>query len=235
MGIIILFSVLLASCKKETESDPKITIIIKNDNPSFSIAGNGSLTIDWGDGTKIETHTLQPYNINWPHGENFSYNYAELLDEHTITLTSKGISYFRYLGLISLDLSSINTLVHLSCWGCGITSLDLSNNTSLYALELVVNKLKSLDLSKNFTLAKLNCEGNQLTSLDLSNNGLLYEVNCSHNNLSVAALNALFETLHDHDYSAIYIQKNIRIGNNPGTDGCDKSIATEKGWEVIAD
>jgi hypothetical protein len=51
--------------------------------------------------------------------------------------------------------------------------------------------------------------------------------------LSIGALNALFGTLHSNTIP--FDIKEIFIGNNPGTDGCNRSIATNKGWMVRTD
>jgi hypothetical protein len=47
---------------------------------------------------------------------------------------------------------------------------------------------------------------------------------CSWNQLTAAALNALFTSLPTVQSGIIYISA------NPGTDTCDRSIATNKGW-----
>jgi len=65
--------------------------------------------------------------------------------------------------------------------------------------------------------------------LDVSKNPALESLWCSDNQLSVIGLNALFGTLHDN---AISDGKSIYISDNPGTDSCNTSIATAKGWEV---
>jgi len=90
------------------------------------------------------------------------------------------------------------------------------------------NKLTTLDVSKNTALERLECEQHKLTSLDLSKNTALKSVDISTNNFSSSALNSLFGTLH----SNVIPNKEIRIGQNPGTNTCDESIATKKGWKV---
>ena len=69
----------------------------------------------------------------------------------------------------------------------------------------------------------------KLTTLDVSKNTALEDLYCRSNQLSVAALDALFETLHNNTIVGV---KRIAIGNNPGTADCSHSIATGKGWEV---
>jgi hypothetical protein len=60
---------------------------------------------------------------------------------------------------------------------------------------------------------------------------MLEGLNCSNNKFSETTLNALFETLHNEAIDYKYID----IKGNQGTDTCDKTIAEEKGWEVIVE
>jgi len=104
-------------------------------------------------------------------------------------------------------------------------------------------KLTSLDVSNNTALVWLECQNNQLQSLDVSKNKALSILNCDNNQLSDVTLNALFGSLHDINYLTysdefiirtfgINYKKDIKIGNNPGTATCDRSIAEDKGWTV---
>jgi Leucine-rich repeat (LRR) protein len=86
----------------------------------------------------------------------------------------------------------------------------------------------SLDVSKNIVLETLYCSENQLTSLDMSKNIVLGTLYCRNNQLTTVALNALFVSLHNNE---AYL-KNIYIGNNEGTDLCDRTIAENKGWTI---
>lgn len=85
-------------------------------------------------------------------------------------------------------------------------------------------------MSKNITLAYLECHDNQLTSLDVSKNTALTSLVCQSNKLSTATLNSLFGTLHGNVFD--YAAKVIYVGNNPGTETCDRNIAKNKGWTV---
>jgi len=85
-------------------------------------------------------------------------------------------------------------------------------------------------VSKNTALTELDCYSNQLTSLDMSGCTASIWLDCRNNQLTSAGLNALFGTLHSNSISG---QKTIWIGNNPGTNSCTQSIATNKGWTVI--
>ena len=135
--------------------------------------------------------------------------------------------------LSSLDISKNIALVRLKCGGCLLSSLDISKNTALTELYCANNSLTSLDVSKNTALTKLDCAENNLTSLDITKNTALTSyLNCRDNNLSASALNKIFNDLPKGKKWDGYEQSTIDIGNNPGTDTCDKSIAENKGWIV---
>ena len=132
--------------------------------------------------------------------------------------------------LDGLDVSKNTALTLLYCDDNKITSLDVSKNTALEFLHCGKNQLTSLDVNKNIWLRYLACDNNQLTGLDLSNTTVLFGLICYNNQLDAAALNVLFGTL--HNVSIETDTKKISIGGNPGTNGCDRDIATNKGWEV---
>ena len=129
--------------------------------------------------------------------------------------------------LTTLDVSKNTALIKLACCNNRLTSLDVSKNTALTDLSCFGNQLTSLDVSKNTALTDLSCDDNSLTTLDVSKNTALIHLGCSGNQLSENALNALFHTLCNNGN-----QKFIRIYENPGYYGSDRSIAEEKGWEV---
>jgi hypothetical protein len=60
---------------------------------------------------------------------------------------------------------------------------------------------------------------------------------CGNNNFSSFALNTLFGTLHSNTITPPFYfsnkdTKEVSIGGNFGSDGCDISIAENKGWKV---
>ena len=71
------------------------------------------------------------------------------------------------------------------------------------------------------------CGMENLTSVDISGIAGLSGVFCSSNDLSIQALNDLFKALPKGESFDIY------IGDNPGSAGCDRSIAEVKGWNVL--
>ena len=156
-----------------------------------------------------------------------------------------GLTYVSYWNnqFTSLDVSKNTALTELRCANNKLISLDVSNNIALTELRCHNNQLTSLNVSNNNILERLWCYGNQLTSLDVSNNNMLGFLWCSTNQLTTSELNTLFGTLHSNSVSPFSITgtlrpiitaegKLIRIGNNPGTNDCDRNIAVDKGWSV---
>ena len=132
--------------------------------------------------------------------------------------------------LTNLDVNSNVVLTQLYCYSTELSNLDLSNNPMLTYLGCSYSQLTYLDLSSNVALLSLHCSGNKLTSLNLSNSAvLLTTIYCDRNQLSTEALNNLFRTLN----GISPVSSAIWVFDNPGSDDCDTSIATEKGWHVF--
>jgi hypothetical protein len=153
--------------------------------------------------------------------------------------------------ITNLDLSKNIALIELNCFNNVLQGLDVSKNTKLIKLDCANNRLQGLDVSKNIALKELNCKHNQLTNLNVSKNTKLIKLDCAYNqldgldvsknialttlycnnnNLSEEALNALFTTLHNNKTEE---KKIIYIYRNSGASTCNKTIAEEKGWEVV--
>ena len=172
----------------------------------FSLFGDGTVDIDWGDISAIESSTL-----SFSSSDLFYHNYDSGSLPFTVVIAGENIS-------------------NLTCNSSRIMNLDVSKCATLETLYCYNNLLRSLDIKNNSALTELNCSQNQLTSLDMTCNTMLQNINCSINQLSAGALNTLFETLHDVIISGE--QKLIYIQSNPGTDACDTSIAMDKGWII---
>jgi len=223
---------------------PSIVMTTKPRNDrSFQLAGTGTVTIDWGDGT-VKKYTLTS-NFS-----DFNHIYSSA-SARTITIIGENITHFNCFfyelsnldvsnnpalielyadanQLTELDLSKSTALKWLNVRNNQLTKLDVSNNPAMVLLYASDNQLTKLDVSNNPALEVLYASDNQLTSLDVSNNTELWYLNC-HNNLLEAesGLNELFKTLHGN--AGI---KEIKMGGNPGSAACDRSIATSKGWTV---
>lgn len=116
-----------------------------------------------------------------------------------------------YVGLETLNASSMPQLTELTCEGNELTDIDLSNNqalkvfncagnefetinvsrlTNLTRFECYANHLTALDVSALTSLKILSCFNNELTTLDVSNNTALTSLKCARNHLSSLDLSA---------------------------------------------
>ena len=128
--------------------------------------------------------------------------------------------------LTSLDVSKYTALTSLDCGWNQLTDLNASGCTALTRLHANTNQLTDLDVSGCSALINLYCGTNRLTSLDVSECTALTILDCYKNQFAETELNSLLNNLPDCNNGAVY------IGENPGADTCDKSIATDKGWTV---
>ena len=191
-----------ATCTIKVASGNYIVMTTPSNFVWMTMAGNGPIEIDWDNGLPNQQYTLSDISSVYS-----SQTYPDM-QPRTI--------------IISGDITC------LVCNGSRLTGLDVSNNTELTELNCYNNRLTNLDVSKNTALTNLDCSNNRLTSLDLSNaNYHLNSVNCRNNQLAADALNYFFDTLPVNLMSRI-----VYMGNNPGTQTCDRSIATNKDWNV---
>ncbi|GHT56828.1 hypothetical protein FACS189446_8940 [Bacteroidia bacterium] len=168
-------------------------------------AATDKITIDWGDGSKINEITPNGVEQRFYH-EYANQNFQTALI-NTKKLTLLGLSdrssegYWKEVRIGScLDLQKIGigsnhkitvlniknapSLTWLSCGGNRLTSLDISGCKALTELSCGGNQLTSLDVSGCKALTELSCSNNQLTSLDLSGCEALTTVDCSGNQLT---------------------------------------------------
>ena len=140
--------------------------------------------------------------------------------------------------------------------GNNITAISTKTNTILEELRCIGNAISTLDLSHNVELSELYCLGNRLTSLDLSHNHKLTELACYDNpqlqhidvngcyplsrvvvygcNLSDCGLDSLLRALprrSSDNKGKIFIKDGT--STNPGSSGCQDTIASHKNWVVL--
>ena len=140
--------------------------------------------------------------------------------------------------------------------GNNITAISTKTNTILEELQCIGNSISALDLSHNVELSELYCLGNRLTSLDLSHNHKLTELACYDNpqlqhidvngcyplsrvvvygcNLSDCGLDSLLRALprrSSDNKGKIFIKDGT--STNPGSGGCQDTIASHKNWVVL--
>ena len=146
----------------------------KSGRMKLFIAGSGTITIDWGDDSEKETHTLLLFNEDLndvDERDKFAYSHVYSgTSSHTIRITGGNIT-------------------HLVCENCRLTSLDVSRNIALVELFCGNNQLADLNVSENMVLKKLICGDNRLTRLDVIHNTKLVDLICSDNQLSELLVN----------------------------------------------
>lgn len=227
--IILLLCVLLVFCYCTNGDEPKIkpearnTIILTSDfaiywfpRIAWQMAGYGTVTIDWGDGTEVETHYLTE---DWGGGSNPDRNFYRLYSDaavRTITIKGDSITHFRCgQNLRSAEING-STLMHLDLRSnLTLTSLNIINAPNLTYLDVSSNRLTSLDLSNAPNLTTLLCTGNQLTSLDLSKNTKLVHLSCFNNRLTALDLsnNTALESLglDNNQLTSLDLSNNIAL------------------------
>jgi hypothetical protein len=152
-------------------------------NITISATVNKTFTVDWGDGSNIETKTGTGVK------QVIGHTYSDTKDYIATITSSSADCLFTYLDCANkvvknLDVCSLIHLVELDCEGNQISNLDVSNSLVLTKLNCQGNKIGILDVSKNTALTFLNCYSNQISGLDVSNNTDLSILYCGDNQLS---------------------------------------------------
>jgi len=172
-------------------------------NASISLQGTGTATVNWGDGTPSQTHTIQQgTNTTCTH----TYTGAGF---RAITIIGDNVSY--------LNCSNNQITGMIAIHNPALTTLNCSNNL-ITILSVYSTVLTTLDCSNNGLYGYTSFGGNiALTSLNIKNN--LF---------NAGELEYIFEYLPDNPGQT----KTIYIGGNEGAATCDKTIATGRGWTV---
>ena len=162
---VIGLTVAFISCKKndenhEKEDEPKQMIMTTaKDEIWIALAGSGSATIDWGDGSPKETKSVVVRD-SWPE---FTHIY-EKKTTHTITISG-------------------NNIEKMMCQGNELITLDVSKNSELTFLYCRINQIRSLNINVLINLEELDCIENQLTSLNLKGLTNLKSMHCDNNKM----------------------------------------------------
>lgn len=114
--------------------------------------------------------------------------------------------------IVTLNLTSINTLITLFCYSNSLSTLsinglsnlkylyssfndlntlDVSTNTNLRDLDVMNNSITALNTSNLILLDYLECRNNQITNLNVNSNVNLTALNCSNNLLTSLNVTAL--------------------------------------------
>jgi hypothetical protein len=138
---------------------------------------NKSFTVNWGDGSAIETKT--------GYGDNacvLAHTYAEEKEYTVIVASGENCEFTKF------DCSGAYTYNNeIGQWGWinnQVSNLTLTNCLALQVLDCYDNQLQSLDLTGYSSLTELSCGMNQLTSLDASGCSALQVLGCSNNQLT---------------------------------------------------
>ncbi|MDH6311666.1 hypothetical protein M2137_000425 [Parabacteroides sp. PFB2-10] len=192
------------------------------DHVMIGLSGSDKATIDWGDGSPVETLPLK-FSITA-----FKHTYSNAA-QRTITINGniRGL-VCTDMQLTGLDVSKSTGLSILDCSRNKLTTIDVNNNLALRHLTCTDNQLTNLDVSKITWLALIRCSNNQLTSLDLSKNIGLKYIYCDNNKLNTTGMENFFRSLHTN---VINGGKAIWIANNPGSNA-NTGIARERGWTI---
>jgi len=189
----------------------------------IGLSGTGQATIDWGDGTRVETYTLQ-FAIT-----PFSHNYSNATPR-TVTITGENIRGLvcQNMGITNLDVTKITTLSVLDCSRNKITSLNLGNNTDLRHLTCSDNLLTTFDVSQIEWLGHIRCSNNQITNLNVSKNRAIKSFFIDNNKLNRNEMENFLRSLHANVPNG---GKVVDISNNPAA-GANAGIARDSGWSV---
>jgi len=223
LSLFLIIIVLPAIASKDADT-ANITITMNRfGNVKFVFRGEGTITIDWGNGNTSKKKIVSTDVKVFTH---FYYKKSH----QKISIYGNNLTHFTCNGnkITHLDVSNSKLLKYLQCSNNQLSNLDVCNNTALQFLQCSKNNLTVLDVSNNIALINLVFDKNQLTSLDVSNNSALMFINSRKNQLSAEALNVLFDTLNNVKVDG----KILFIRNNPGTDTCNQKKATDKGWQI---
>ena len=186
------------------------------------IAGAGAVTVDWGDKTAAETHTLENYAdiMQFLSDDAEGYIYKHVFSNNAkrnIVLSGDNITHLYCSGiqLTGIDVSDNIALKGLSCDNNQLTGLNLNANTALTFVICDDNRLTDLNLSNNKALVYVDCSSNKLTKLDVSHNKALSNLICNNNlltNLNVNANTALsYLICHENNITSLNVSANVEL------------------------
>ena len=128
-----------------TVSMMQMKIVTKVSAIDIGLAGSGTATVDWGDGSS-NTYTLGAEDTDCMH------TFQSVADNHTITVEGANVSYLN-VGvqvITSVDLRKNPALVHFECWNNQIAELDFSYNTALKFVDCKYNRLSANGIDAMF-------------------------------------------------------------------------------------
>ncbi len=185
-----------------------ISFFTENKTISFNVIGskNETLSIDWGDGSRIERAT-----ITTGMQKNLKHTFETSTPQHEVKIFGEGITtlsttLFNVLGLtyldvshcpslqklaipngnnlLSVDLSKNNELTHIDLAGCKLNTITLpENGAKIREIKLSTNDISKLDLKGMSALEVLSAPSNKLKEIDLTPCPKLKKINLNLNGL----------------------------------------------------
>jgi hypothetical protein len=226
----------------------EVTSSVSTQTKSCQLEFTGTGSVDWGDGVlqplpdslsgKVLTHPyatpgIYPCRVVAP-----AVTYFKADSKRLTALNTEKAAALTYVScssnqLVELNASKNAELQSLYCSGNALRRLDASGCVKLQTLTCSDNALTELDLRALKALKKLTAHTNPLTVLRVSGEGALSYVACQNAKLSEAGLNDLFKDL--PGLVTLSTSKNLLLLNNPGTTGCNLSVALAKNWNADAE
>ena len=242
----ILFDEFRKEKQQEMHDDtPQIKMTFTGSQITIHLIGDGSASIDWGDGMQTitlaahfhETECKKEYPdatdrtiiISGDHITGLICNGNQLTELEVSDNPALTLLFCSDNALTVLNIGANTALKELQCDNNQLTEIIANHNTALEILNCSVNQLSSLSVSNNTALKWLIFADNQITNLNLSSNTALSLIDCQNNQFSDFQLNSLFDSLHGNTVDG---GKSILISGNAGAAACNKSIAENKGWIV---
>jgi len=157
-----------------------------NKNFDFEVPTGEQFTVDWGDGSALQTATgsyqgtYMPDMSMWMgQAINPSHTYPSTTATYTVTLT--GVTpacvftglYVAGKQLNTIDLSGATSLKYLMCGNNSLTVLDVSAHPELILIVCNSNQISVLDLSAKPNLEILDGRSNRIITVDASDNTAL--------------------------------------------------------------
>jgi len=135
--------------------------------------------------------------------------------------------------LAELNLNGCSALEILSCESNKITKLNLNECKELGCLFCANNRLAEINVNECAALWTLDCDDNQLKELNVRYSALSV-LHCKNNNLQFEKINEILESLPTYSIKIDEVKTSgyMYIYGNPGANTCNRSIATNKGWNV---
>lgn len=262
-GLAVLVLGTLLSCRKEHVgiddadlSEPwsvaltaECTTLEANGDEAFrlEIAGVGTATIDWGDGSApatVDMPRIQQTETGHAFGKRLAHTYPTTgrfsvsLSGRTGSLdllycdgpADRSIDLAEGNRYASLELTHCAQLEYLHCQTNRLTELELGQCARLVQLWCGANRIATLSLGRHARLESIRCESNRLTAIDIRGCEQLHTLDCRENALTTEAMNRIYRDLPTVSPSSAPIQGAV-VSTDPEIAG-DYSIAAKKGWYV---